>query len=318
MSGNHLLAVALAVVGAVLFGLAAVRQHGAVQEAPVAQRQTGQRQTGLDLTALWHLVRQPAWLIGAFQALVAGGSHVVALALAPITLVQPIGVLAVPVTVIGSALATGRRPRPAQVLGSALGVGGVAALTVLLIAPASRPVVLPAWGTLFAVVVVLVGLGALVTRAGGLGPPLARCLQLSVTAAVLFGLNSILLRMAGHLVGAGPLLADLPLLVTAVVGVALALPVGLWAMQTAYTAGSPHVVICCLTLVDPITAVLGGYLLLHDGVALSSLGVAGALACTAVAAAGVVLLSRKYPTATDTGAAAEASQVGHSQNLPRS
>lgn len=287
MSADHLVAVVLAVLAAVLFGLAAVRQHGAVH----ATMSTGQHGGGLGVAAAWRLVRDPTWLLGALQAAAAAGSHVVALALAPITLVQPIGVLAVPVTVLGSAAAAHRSPGRRPLLGAALGVGGVAALTVVLLGPAAQPVQLPSWGLLLGVVLGIVAGAAVVVRSQQSWPPAARCLLLSVTAAVLFGLNAILLRTIGHLVATGGLAAHLPLLWTALAGMALALPLGLWSMQTAYTAGSPQVVICCLTLVDPITAVVGGFLLLHDGVALSALSWVGAFACTAVAAVGVVLLS---------------------------
>lgn len=289
MSGTYLLAVGLAVLGAVLFGLAAVRQHSAVHEATAAEPTT----TGLDLSALWRLVRQPAWLLGALQAAVAGGSHVVALALAPLTLVQPIGVLAVPVAVVGSALAARRRPSRPQIVGALLGVGGVAGLAVVLLAPAGRGLVLPPWALLAGVLLAAVAGSVVAIGTGRRWPALARCLVLSFTAAVLFGLNSILLRMVGHLVATGALATQLPLLVTAVLGIALVLVVGLWAMQSAYTVGSAQVVICCLTLVDPFTAVVGGYLLLHDGVTLNGLSWIGALVCTALAAVGVVLLSRE-------------------------
>lgn len=293
MSATHVVAVALAAMAAVLFGLAAVRQQKAVRESTSA----GGGSAGLSLSALGRLLRAPAWLLGALQATVAAGSHVVALALAPITLVQPIGVLAVPVTVIGSAVAARHRPHRRQVIGALLGVGGVAGLTVLLLSAPSRPLVLPPWGVLLAVVLTAVAVAVIVTRGGHAWPVLVRCVVLSVTAAVLFGLNSILLRMVGHLVKAGELTAQVPLLVTAVVGIALALSVGMWAMQSAYAAGSPQVVICCLTLVDPITAVAGGYLLLDDGVMLPGLGWAGALGCIALAALGVVLLSSEHPAA---------------------
>jgi hypothetical protein len=87
-----------------------------------------------------------------------------------------------------------------------------------------------------------------------------------------------------------------------VLGLGLSLPAGLWAMQTAYLSGSPHVVICCLTLVDPISAVIGGHLLLQDGVDIAGLRLGGAVFSAVVAAAGVLLLSRNYPDELPHGA----------------
>ena len=288
-----MVAVALAAVGAVLFGLAALRQHGAVlgtlDPVGVTQPQLGQ------LQAFWRLVRRPDWLVGAAQGLVAGLAHVAALALAPITLVQPVGVLAVPVTVIASAWAVRQRPSRAQVLGSLLSVTGIGVLTVLLLVPATQPVVLPGALLLGGVVLAAVALTGVAVLTRTRAAPLLRCVTLAAAAAVLFGLNSILIRTAGHLVSAGQVASEVPLLVVSIAGVALALPVGLWAMQIAYLSGSAHVVLCCLTLVDPVTAVLGGRLLLHDGVAVSGPLVVAAVGCAALAGWGVVLLAQEYP-----------------------
>jgi hypothetical protein len=290
VTGAHLLAVALAAAGAVLFGLAAVRQHGAVQET-----MSGRQGLTDNLRTFWLLVRQPSWLLGAVQSVLAGGLHVVALALAPITLVQPIGVVAVPVTVAASAFRGRSRPSAAQIVGSALSVAGIVVLTVLLLTPNAEPPVLPAWDVLAATVLVLVAVSVLVTVLPVSVPPLVRCVLLAMAAAALFGLNSILLRMIGHVLSTGPVGSGWPVLLTALLGLAAALPVGLWAMQTAYLAGSPHVVICCLTLTDPVTAVLGGHWLLQDGVSVSRPTLAGAVACALAAAVGVLLLSRDYP-----------------------
>jgi hypothetical protein len=162
-------------------------------------------------------------------------------------------------------------------------------------------VVLPGPVLLGAVVLVAAALAATASLTGvplprrTPGSALLRCVTLAALAAVLFGLVSILIRMAGHLLSTGQGVAELPLLLVSLLGTAVALPVGLWAMQTAYLSGSAHVVLCCLTLVDPLTAVGGGQLLLHDGVALTGPLLLGAAGCAALAAWGVVLLAREYP-----------------------
>ncbi|HEY0238845.1 MAG TPA: DMT family transporter [Friedmanniella sp.] len=289
-SGSSVLAVVLAAVGAVFFGLASVRQHGAVRATAAPARSS----LGAQVVAGLRLLKHPTWIIGAVQALLGGGLHVVALALAPITLVQPVGVLAVPVTVVASALARRRRPAPTQVLGTLLSVAGVAALTVVLLLPAAQPATLPAWRTLATGVgAVLVGGGVVVlllVRAS----MLLRCVSRAVVAAAFFGLNSILIRTLGEVFAARPDHAT-GLVVTSLVGLGLALPLGIWAMQSAYLFGSPQVVICCLTLIDPLTAVVGGRLLLQDGATITGTTAAVAVVCALVAAVGVVLLARDYP-----------------------
>jgi len=141
----------------------------------------------------------------------------------------------------------------------------------------------------------LIGVTVVLAATGGQGPPLVRCVSLAGSAALLFGLNAILIRLIGHLIQVGGVRADLPTCVVALLGLCAALPVGLWAMQAAYLSGSPHVVICCLTLIDPLAAVFGGRLMLHDGVAVSGPLLAMAGGCAVLASVGVVLLSRDYP-----------------------
>jgi Magnesium transporter NIPA len=291
---GNVLAVAVAALGALFFGLASVRQHRAVR-ASVSSGRTSVRE---QLRAGLRLVRQPAWLIGAGQATLGGVLHVVALALAPITLVQPVGVLAVPVTVLASAVHRRRRPSRSQAVGTLLSVVGVAALTVVLLLPRARPATLPPWTTLatgVGVVLVAAVVVVLVVR-GVWAPALLRCVSRAVVAAVLFGLNSVMIRTLGEVVGgSSPTVDPTGLVVTSLVGLAVALPLGVWAMQSAYVFGSPQVVICCLTLIDPLAAVVGGRSLLQDGAAITGWTLTLAVACALVAAVGVVLLARDYP-----------------------
>lgn len=292
MTGAHGLAVAVAALGAVLFGLAAVHQHGAVLTT-MGGAPTGLRE---NVRSFSRLLRNRAWLVGSIESLLAGGLHVVALALAPITLVQPIGVLAVPVTVVASAVKARRRPSRTQVLGSVLSVVGVVVLTLLLLSPDINPIDVPAWTTLAVTVAAATGatvLAAVLTRRS---PRLVRCVTLAAAAAALFGLNSILIRTIGHVVASTGLTSNLPVVGTAVAGIVVALSVGLWAMQTAYLSGAPHVVICCLTLLDPLLAVAGGNLLLHDGVVTTTFTLVASGCCALLAAVGVVFLSVDYPT----------------------
>lgn len=290
-AGADGLAVTFAALGAVLFGLAAVRQHGAVQRTTTP----GAPGFGNPFRSFRALLGEPGWLIGTGQAMLAGALHILALALAPITLVQPIGVLAVPVTVLATAVKTRRRPRRSHIIGSVLSVGGVVALTVLLVIPARHALVLPSWGSLALPVLVLAATGVAVLTLGKGRRPLVRCVLLATTAAALFGLSSILVRTVGHILTVSAPTADHRLLVTAVLGIAVTLPVGLWAMQAAYVSGSPQVVICCLTILDPLAAVLGGSLLLQETMVLTPSMMVAGVGCAAVAVAGVMSLSVAFP-----------------------
>ncbi|MGI3779386.1 MAG: DMT family transporter [Janthinobacterium lividum] len=302
-STSTVLAIGLAALGAMFFGLASVRQHRVVRASVAAGRTTLREQ----VVAAARLVRHPAWLWGVVQLGLGGGLHVAALALAPITLVQPVGVLAVPVTVVATAITLRRRPSRSQAWGTVLSVAGVAALSLVLLVPPVRPPMLPPWSALaLGVGTVLAGCAVVALASFGTrAPALVRCVSRALVAAVLYGMNAVMIRTLGQVLhgppGAGPSahLAPAPvptaLVVTAIVGIAVVLPLGIWATQSAYLFGSPQVVTCCLILIDPLAAVIAGRALLHDGAAFTGLTLAAAVACSLVATAGVVLLARDHP-----------------------
>jgi hypothetical protein len=231
------------------------------------------------------MARRPAWLWGILQGFAGGGLHIVALTLAPIALVQPIGVLAVPVTGITSAIKHRRWPSPRQIIGTLVSLASISTMTAVLLVPSGTgDVVLPSVASVIILVTLAVGLAVVIARSGPGRSPLLRC-------AGLFGLTSVLVRAVGTILDNGAPAADRPLLLTALSAMALTLPVGFWAMQTAYISGSPQVVVCCMTLIDPLTAAIGGRFLLQEGAAITSGPLWAAITCGVFASIGVVLLS---------------------------
>jgi hypothetical protein len=91
--------------------------------------------------------------------------------------------------------------------------------------------------------------------------------------------------------------------------------VGGWLVQQAFTSGPPEVVVACLTVVDPIVAVLFGVVLLGEGNATSA-GHWAVLGAAALAASvGVAVLARHHPDATTRAAERARSRVAQ---IPRS
>ena len=86
-------------------------------------------------------------------------------------------------------------------------------------------------------------------------------------------------------------------MLAAVAGIGAAVLVGGWLVQQAFGAGPPEVVIACLTVVDPIVAVLLGAVLLGEGAATprDTWLLLGGAAITATA--GVIALARHHPDA---------------------
>jgi len=278
---GSVVAVLLAVAAGVLFGLATVRQHTAVQRLRAAG-------------GLRPLLSSPDWLAGGGQTVVAGALHLTALALAPITLVQPLGVLAVPVAVVAHARGTGRPPTRQQVVGSALSVLGTGGLTLtLLLASPGTTTEAPALPGP-ATVLVLTAAALAVPVLALLGRwvrPSARAVVHALTGATLFGLTSVLVRTA---VTAWDLTR--PAVVwSALVGAVVLAAVGLVAVQRGHRRGSPSLVVCCLTLVDPVVAAGGAGALLDETSGLGAATAAAAALCFLLAASGVVLLARDHP-----------------------
>ncbi|WP_211177678.1 hypothetical protein [Pseudonocardia acidicola] len=283
---TSVIAIGLALIGAGCFAVAAVLQHRAVTVAAGPQ-------TGLNLRAPGALLRRPGRLAGLALAGGGAGLHVAALVLAPVTVVQPVGVLAVPFAVLLAARRSRTRPAAAALGGVAGSVAGVVTFVWLaagstVSAPVSRSALLLAGAVIAAAVLGLAGLGA--QRSGRV-----RCVACAVAGALALGLVSALLRALSEVIGSGAAGVGDEDVIGAVAGVVVALLVGGWLVQQGFASGPPEVVIACLTVLDPMVAVGLGVLLLGEGAAT---GVAAALAmagCAVIAAAGVVVLSRYHP-----------------------
>lgn len=290
-------AIALAVVAAGCFAVAATLQHDAVDDVSTDGRRLG-------LAAFRSLVSRPGWLLGLAAAAAGSGLHAVALVLSPLSVVQPIGVLAVPIAVLLTARRTHESPGRGVLLGVALSVAGVAAF-VSIAANSTTATRVPDFATLIAagistaLILVLVGI-ATFTRGW------RRCVAYVTAGAVAFGLVSALVRALSLQITTGLVAWNDPRLLGTAAGIGVALLVGGWLIQQGFASGAPEVVIACLTVIDPIVAVLLGIVLLGEGPATSGVEAVVLLGCGVVAAAGVVSLARYHPDARRARAAARA------------
>jgi drug/metabolite transporter (DMT)-like permease len=292
--------IALAVIAAFGFAGAAVLQHRAVSErASGPSRSSAAAESGagpLSLRGLREITRRPGWLLGLLLA--AGGSflHAIALILAPLSVVQPVGVLAVPIAVVLTAARTHRRPTTGMLVGV---VVCVTAVVTFVGTAAGSAASTPAPGRATLLAGVVVGLVVLVLAGIGLARTgWARCVACAMAGAAAFGLVSALVRAVSQAVASGEIGILDPAVVTTVAGVATAILTGGWLIQQAFAAGPPEVVVACLTVVDPIVAVLFGVLLLGEGNATSPGHWAVLITAALAATAGVGTLARHHPEAT--------------------
>ncbi|WP_434449998.1 glycosyltransferase [Lentzea sp. E54] len=265
-------AITLALLGAACLALAARSQHDAVAVAGATLR----------------MVRDPRWLGGLVLLIAGAGVHAAALGMAPLTVVQPIGVLAMGMTAL---LDRRFRELPAILL-TTVGVGAFVLLasgsaTATQVAPdAELTAGLVALGA-----IAVPGVVAALTSSARI-----RAVALASAGGVTYGYVSVLMRAVSQSVQQGGFgLSHL----ASVLGIALSLGVGGWLVQHAYADGPPHLAVACLTVVDPLVAVGIGAFLLGEAAHLSIWTGAGLLACALAAVCGVFALARQ-PRARDT------------------
>ncbi|MFC4465638.1 DMT family transporter [Streptomyces xiangluensis] len=213
--------------------------------------------------------------------------HVAALKYGPLTLVQPLGALTLVAAVPLGARVAGRRVSAVEWRGTALTLAGLAALLVTASGPApddvlSVPEALAVAGITAAVI------GAL--SRPGTRPGLRHATASGLASGVASALTQTVTVAATDRSG--------PLLSAQVIGVALLVAAfaagGLLLAQTAYRGGlgAPLAVV---TLANPVAAAIIGLALLGEGLRGGAAGLLLALAGAAVAARGVVTLSRPVP-----------------------
>jgi glycosyltransferase involved in cell wall biosynthesis len=275
---HTLVAIGCAALAACLFAAAVRLQHGAVR--------AGSDGESLGTRALARVLRSPRWLAGSSFAVLGSALHITALSLAPLAIVQPIGVLSLVLTVLPGSRARGTGK---AVFAVCAGVGGFVVLAALAGSPSAATVQL--WPAQFVVV------GALVLAAAGMSARgRARCLVLATSAAVLFGLGSALIRAASQdILGHGAIGGGLLLATEAVV----LMVTGGWLMHQAYAAGPAGVVIATTTVIDPLTAVAVGLGLYGEALHTNPLLALAQAGFALAAVAGVLVLARSIPDPHD-------------------
>lgn len=276
------LAVLLAALGAASYACAARLQHGGVHRAT--------DDGSLALRDLPALIRQRRWLFGMAALALGALLHAVALGMAPLSVVQPIGVLAIAgVVLLAAGLDRVGLPKLA-LAGAVLSMVGVGTFVFLAARSAvATDVPLSAQRTAAQVLGLVVVALAIV---GALRKGMSRCLALAAAAATLFGFVSVLARAVSYRIRTGELLDSS---ILTVLSLAIALVVGGWLLQQAYASGPPVVVVAVLTVVDPVVSVGVGVVLLGEAARMSPYAIAGQVAGAIVAIIGVITLARFHP-----------------------
>ena len=202
----------------------------------------------------------PKWLLGLLCVFSGAGLHLWALTMAPVAVVQPVGILAVPWSVLLSSRIHGHQI-PFRVWRAVLvTVIGVVGFTV--------------FSSLF----------AKGEKQFGFMP-------------IFYGLASGMMKAAMNMVQSGQFHLLHPTTLV-VIGYMLACyGLGAWMIQQGYASGPAEITVGTMTTVDPFVAVLFGLFVLGEGAGMGAGPAAGMIISGAVAVYGVVMLSKDHPDA---------------------
>jgi hypothetical protein len=278
------LAIGIAAAAAGIYAQGARRQHAAVLAIGSGD---GSR---LGWPALRRLLRDRGWRGGLLLLAAGTGLQLVALSLAPLAVVHPVGVLALTVTAILDARAE-RRPLSVASVKAIIGCSSAVGLFVAFAAINVTPRYHADPAADAARVVVLLAAVTLVATLAGM-PRSGRwsCLAWTAGAGTSFGFAAVLTRIVAEQVAASSLPAAPPV---ALAGLLAAVLLGGWCLQQAHASGSTAVVVAGLTVIDPLVAVGLALAVLGEGAGIGVVSAIAMLCCAAGAAAAVVVLTRR-------------------------
>ncbi len=260
-----ILGIALAVLSAALLTLG-----NYLQSRGVGQR-AGSANEGLGVSQLWALLRTPVWLAGSALFGLAILAQLVALAFAPLIVVQPVGVVALVFASILTAVVHRRLPHRREVLSILVCVVSLSAF-VWVAASVSRQTTITD-AQLIAVlavlaVVLVASITTLLLRRGRGIPPVVYVALGGLYAGFVATLGkTVILRIQTAIVAGDDTLDDANLLTIAcALGIVVAGALSIYFVQTAHAVNPPQVVVAGLTVIDPFVAVVMGLTVLQEAV----------------------------------------------------
>ncbi|WP_217230945.1 DMT family transporter [Streptomyces anulatus] len=236
----------------------------------------------------WHaLLRNGVWWVAVLLNGTGAVLHVVALAYGPLSLVQPLGALTIVFALPMAALFVGRRAGATAWRGALMataGLGGLLALT-----GNAEPHTLNGPEQALLASVTFGAVGALVVLARTLRRPVLRSIVLATGAGAAFGMASVFTKTVAVEWTSGSLRSGaLPLL--AIAGLAAA---GLFLSQAAYRGAGLTAPLATVTVVNPVVAAAIGITLFGEHFRLGVPGTVLALSSGALAAGGLIMLTRE-------------------------
>ncbi|MFF4469757.1 DMT family transporter [Streptomyces sp. NPDC001599] len=265
------LSVLLSLVSAVAYAGGAIVQEQVAASSPGAQ---------------YAPLRRPAWWAAVSLNGLGGLLHVVALALGPLSLVQPLGALTIVFALPMAALFVGRRAGATAWRGALMATVGLAGLLSLVGASDAQSL-----DTAQRVGSALVTGGAIVALmiAGRAAHrhPAVRSILLATASGIAFGMSSVFTKTVAVDWNGGVSAGDLPSL--AVIGVLAT--AGMVLSQASYRGAGLAAPLATLTVVNPVVAAVVGITMFGETFRYGTAGTVLALSCGVVAAGGLIMLT---------------------------
>lgn len=287
---TRLLAISLAAFGAIAMSLGAQLQNDAVGLQQKAQRQRSSIKSALNLRQLLGVMKRPRWLAGTVLLGFATLLQLTALGLAPLIVVQPVGVIALVVTSVLNARITKNKLNRATLIAISACTLGIAGFVVAASLAATEPQIddNKLRQVLAVLVAILIFFAIAFLRYG----KRFNALTYIVGTGVLYGFVATLAKVVIARIEQAHF-EWLTVFCAAALGVAMAL--GGWFVQNAYASGPPDLVIAGLTVIDPLVAVVIGVAILGEMDGVSAWYYLAFVMCGGLAITGVFLLSKVHP-----------------------
>lgn len=255
--GSTPIGIAIALLGGFFLALGAQFQHRGV--VVVEERHGSGHKAGLSIPQLLRLLRSPWWALGTLLLGLAILCQLTSLGFAPIIVVQPLGVVALVITSVVNARVSRTPLTRSAVRAIAFCVVGIAIFVTVAAFVAQETLIQEKQ-----LVIILIIMAAVLVILGvvfGLFRKRFTAIFYIISAGVLYGFVATLAKVVINRLVNGNFEW---LTVVCVVALLATGALGAYFVQTAYSVGSPDLVIAGLTVVDPIVAVSIGIVVLGE------------------------------------------------------
>lgn len=259
MTQNIPLAIILQVIGSFCFALAANQQHRTIDTDLAGNPGKARMQTH----ALWRSVRRPRWLLGLGLMGVSFIMQITALVFAPVSVVQPVGLLAFPWSVLIQHRAARLRV-PGSVRAWVVSTVAVTVAFTILASVFARGHLTVEPLRVFLGAAAVYATAAVFSLLGSRGVMNWRSLFWGSGGAMFYGLEAALVKALIEYVRDSPWLTSPSFWAIVAILVLGSLAAG-WMVQQGYATGQADTVVASMTVTSPVIAVLYGVLVLGEG-----------------------------------------------------